>query len=195
MVGGSLKFLHGLVVLAVLASLAPAARSAVVLTDPAQNSFGDWVVSAELDSAVDVLGITLDLAITQLEPDAGSNNVLSSLLVTKQVDPVFAPDTGSGPTNVFLASIVEQASGTIVTWKFQGLPKTDPFTLGLDLTGTVNEGFIDQFGDIFEGDIVDVQATAQVNTMPIPEPATYALFGAGLVLVAWTRRRSIAARI
>jgi PEP-CTERM motif len=181
-------FVRRLAILVALAAVAPTAVAAVVsLSDPEQDISGNWVFSASLDAPVDVLGIILDLSITQLEP--GESDILSGLVVTKQVNPVFAPDTGLSATNVFLASVIEQANGTIVTWQLHGLPPTDPFKLALTLTGTVNEGFIDDFGDIFEGDIVEVQKTKELNTLVVPEPATYALFGAGLAFVAWARRR------
>jgi hypothetical protein len=167
-----------------------ASSAALVTLGTPTKDGNDWTVAAAFDAETDFLGITLQLAVNQLSPAAPT----LSFTLLKSVTPDFAPDTGASPFEVVLPNIVENAAGTLVTWRFQGLPVDQDYGFSLLLTGQVAPGTLDEILNGIEQDAVQVSSQRDlVNTVsdpvpdPVPEPTAWILLLAGLAVLAAIR--------
>ena len=90
-------------------------------------------------------------------------------------------DTNSGSTNVYF---YDDTGALIPALTILGLGSSNP--VNISVAGGYNIGWI-AFSDDGDGHVIDNIAFGEV--MSIPEPATFALLGAGLLAVGLLRRR------
>jgi hypothetical protein len=160
------------------------------LASNSPTTFSETIAGA--GTAVNVSDfLTLNSTLNPLDP-LGNTDTLDVTFSFTAPNTASGSQSGSGTENLSIGLLGFVDNGTI-TW---GAPVTLNFADGAKLQVSLDNINLSEFADLNNAITYDVGATFTLETAatpaPVPEPASLALVGAGLLGFGWLRRRNAA---
>jgi hypothetical protein len=154
-----------------------AANAAIIISEPQYIDEDTFKVVVELTAPLGVALDALDLSIDFDEPPLSLTQVVKQAGLPGNYE---SAQLKFGAISYLVATTIP--TGPLFELTFDVAAETLAPSASIDVVLTAYPTFTDVEADPIIG-------TETLEVTLVPEPATYALFGAGLALVAWARRR------